>query len=454
MRRGISSPISWYASSMQCRASENVDAILLTPVRWLRKPKVKGQPLEHLTLDYVSMNTLVVPFKSLARCELLVAICAVVSLSLKILIVLSSSLITLTYTTVTQPAILGTHFVDDPSRLSTSQLDPLVHVIGRDLYGLQWPHNTSEEFVYQSIRLPLENITGFRTMAEGLSFGLDCQIANASTIGPAPTSISSALNTTYTTFNIEISSPDCASYISFPLEDSGIWAYMKPEQQGFGFLRAVQCTDYLPSRTEGRWLAWVFGAVNITISRANNTFVYTWTIPRLQSLLCIPSYNISDVILAGQDNDLLQISLAEGAHNRSFDHVKAWDITDSILDDHNNESRSSFISTISSDPQWYQNLDGVLAPPILDDITAIIAGLNSAMFQQPIASYSTGLLTSALQRYLRLYAAFLVYGTLLEPATASTAGTVSFKQQRLIVQTATQAFSHFARIIPPRTIQQ
>ncbi|KAI0159354.1 hypothetical protein BJ166DRAFT_615088 [Pestalotiopsis sp. NC0098] len=400
------------------------EAKAITP--WLRKPKVKDQPLEHLTLDYVSMNTLVVPFRSLARRDFLVAICAVVSLSFKILIVLSSSLITLTYTTVTQPVFLGTRFVDDPSRLSTTELNPLLYVIGRELYGLPWPRGTSEEFIYQSIRLPFANITGFRTMVEGLSFGLDCQAATASSL------------VSNDTLNIEISSPDCDSNISFrySVQESDLWTVLGPVPTGFGFLAAVQCTNHLPSRTEGRRLAWIFGAVESTTSLPVDNFsADTWTVSRLQILVYNPSYNISDVMLAGQDNDLLQISLAENSHNRSFDHVNAWDITTSILDAHSSESHSFFVPAIVVGKDT--DTDSLISIATVDTITSIIATLNLATFQQPIASYSTDLLTSALQRYYRLYATFLVYDALLEPATASTAGTVSFKQQRLIVQTAT-----------------
>lgn len=419
------------------------EARALTP--WLRKARHMNRPFEYATIDYVSMNTLVVPFRSLARRDFLVATCAIVSLLFKALIVMSPSLITLAQKTVTQPAILRTRFMDDPSRLSQRGLGPLVYVVGHEVYGLPWPHGTSEEFVYQSIGLPLENMTRFETKAEGLSFGVECQNPLSYKFGVdtvkewiPPNTSSDYTRQFTTTLGINISSPECNFHVSYAIDDTLQQVLNAPYD--FGFLRAVQCVDQRRSGTENRRLAWVFGSVNRTLSLPNGTYSGSvWVLERLQTLVCIPNYNISDVKLAGQDDGLLQISLAEDPHNRSFVHVQAWDIMNSILNAHNDESGLSpdkpllnrIPNALQDDDRSWSNTTN------LDIITTVIARLYNVAFQQPLASFDTHLIESKLQRYCNVYATFLIHSVLMDPAADPTAGTITSRQQRLIVQTVT-----------------
>lgn len=420
------------------------EAKAITP--WLRKAKAKNQSLEYLTIDYVSMNTLVVPFRSLARRDFLVTACAIVSLSLNALIVMSTSLITLTNTNVTQPAILRTRFVDDPSRLSKSDLEPLLYVLGHELYGLPWQHGTSEEFVYQSIGLPVANITEFHAIVEGLSFGLDCQVATSdgATVSQQPAPKGEPRMPSFErydiTFRIDISIPDCNSHVIYSSsEQRKVNETNISGNHDFGFLQAVQCANQSQSDIKGRRLAWVFGSVDRIIIGVNSSLESVWFTPkRLQCLICNPSYNISQVRLEGQDNNRVHISSAEGAQSRSLVHVEAWDIMNSILDAHIRVSSKiqDFILLTSTSGYFRRGaLPNSIFDMDLDDITAIIAGLHNETFQQSMAAFNIESLRFALQHYCRLYTTFLVHDSLMEPEADLTAGSISFQQQRLIVQT-------------------
>ncbi|KAI0403302.1 hypothetical protein F4802DRAFT_572366 [Xylaria palmicola] len=411
-------------------------------VPWLRKEKASKKPYEHLTIDYISMFILVVPFRSLARRDFLVAACATVSLLFRLLIVISSSLITLTHTTVSEPVILQTRFVDDSARLSTSGLLPLFNTVGRKSYGLPWLDGTSDYFAYQSIRLPLENVTEFQAVTEGLSFGLECQdtVIDGFAINPTPGTTLS-LGTINTTFSINISSPGCNSQILDSFLDYGLSNLTgSPPSRDFGFLQAVRCADTSPSTDGDRRLAWVFGLVNYTVTQVNSTFLYDWTTPKIQSLICQPKYDISDITIARKGNSPPKISLAENPRNRSLAHVQAWHIMDNILNAHNkgfnSDSWDDYLAVLNLVSYLeLQDIDGPIVGMHLDDITNVITGLFNESFSDAASFFNATSLQSALQQYCRLYTTFLVHESLMEPAADPAAGTVSFQQQRLIVQT-------------------
>ncbi|KAI1366029.1 hypothetical protein F5Y08DRAFT_302434 [Xylaria arbuscula] len=130
-----------------------------------------------LLLDYISMFSLAVPFRALRNRDPLVAISALISQLLAVLVILSSSLIRVTPLDMSQPVEIRSQIIDDPSQLSRSGLRPLLANIGLNRYGLGYPEDIVDTIALQSISRPFEVPLELHATVNGFAPELDCQAA-------------------------------------------------------------------------------------------------------------------------------------------------------------------------------------------------------------------------------------------------------------------------------------
>lgn len=406
---------------------------------WLRPRETRGSIGEPLFLDYLSMFSPLVPLRALRNRDLLVAACTTVSHLFKILTILGPSLIMLMQVNVDTPAALQTHFVDDTSRLSDVGLMPLYNILGFAQYELPWPDGSSENFAYQSVVPPPEGATGLRAVVDGLSFGMNCQVATLDAV-----SLHQSENS-YSTFaeatlSLNISSSGCS--LAFSTEF--LWMFQNPGAKNpagnitIGRLFNGQCEEELSTGDESWRLAFVIGKMNYTATNNSNIFNYSLGDSDFQQLVCKPSYNISDIEIVQQDTSTPpHISLVKDPRNRTLEHVHAWDLAGAIVDLYNatksfsSDSISEFTTVASTIANFHfqdnPNMD-------LDRITTIILGLSNSSFPDEASYFDANLLEPALTSYFRMHGILLSHDALMDFWIDDNTGAFQVPQQRLVVK--------------------
>lgn len=147
----------------------------------------------------------------------MVSITSTVTIAIKILIVILTGLITLSWTGVTQdsyPMVIQDTFVDSTSRLSHPGALPLLVLqaiagslpYGQTIPNVTYPDGISEDYAFQSVQVNLSDTVQTQVTVDGLINSLDCQ--------PADVIMTSYNDGTtgaiqYPNMNLTITSPGC-----------------------------------------------------------------------------------------------------------------------------------------------------------------------------------------------------------------------------------------------------
>lgn len=154
-------------------------AKLIAP--WQRLSRSPEPAEKNLLLDYVSALPPVVIYESLANKDFAVAATTTISLVIKILIVLSSGLITLSRESVhyaTTPMEIQNAFVDNYSPVEVGTRLPYF-AVQNAIWGSSYSKSQgiSHQFAYQSVQSNLPDSARFQVVVDGLSTNLKCDIA-------------------------------------------------------------------------------------------------------------------------------------------------------------------------------------------------------------------------------------------------------------------------------------
>lgn len=211
-------------------------AKLMAP--WERLSKHSALAEKNLLLDYISPLQPVAIYESLKNRDFVVSATTVISLVIKMLIVLSSGLITLSRIAVHHavvPMELQGAFVDDVAPLQAGHSFPYWIMHGL-IEGSSYPAGISHEFAYQSVQSNLSSTAQYEVVVEGLTTNLQCEIASLST-DKATVGYRSGI------MNLNATSPGCEVNMigySFPQPTLENYSY-GPGQVYFGNFDDVQC---------------------------------------------------------------------------------------------------------------------------------------------------------------------------------------------------------------------
>lgn len=266
-------------------------AKLMAP--WERLSKHPRPAQQNLLLDYISSLQPVAIYESLKNKDFAVAATTTISLVIKILIVLSSGLITLSRITVhhtAMPMEIQNAFVDDASPLRTTNSLPYFIMKGL-MGGNSYPPGITDEFAYQSVQSNLPETAQYEVIVDGLITNLQCELVNLVANNYA-TRLSQNSD-----MNLTITSPGCEVVIS---HFEGPWPpSIGPDQlfeMAFGKLEPVQCDG--TADDAGKRLLFVLGLhewfVNETLSFYEGGGLQGRLIKSAQ-LLCAPQYEIKTV---------------------------------------------------------------------------------------------------------------------------------------------------------------
>ncbi|KAK8085699.1 hypothetical protein PG997_006970 [Apiospora hydei] len=406
---------------------------------WLRLAQPSADAKRTLLLDYVSGFPLFVVFTALRNKDWTVSLTIAVSLLMKVLIVISTGLITLSWTGVhldNHPMVAQDVFAASRGARGLSKAGSLSYFVMKGLIGqnFTYPEGMSLEYAYQSVVTGLPDSAETRVTVDGLTNGLDCVPADVVLTGAKPKDPrdpNSQMNLTVTSPGcdmraLQLSGPTCSGY-------AGNFSTCN-----FGRFVKTQCDGTIGE--EGARVFLMFG--NITYARdyskkptmdytgRNPTYPLVAKLPQSAQMLCVPTYTISPVDVVRNDSRTQSVELSPGGKSRTLDSIRPWAIMDAHFSAYNNRLEGSSASTwghktnlstveVDVDEYFGVAIDSQFGP----NTTAQV----SDMFDRDFLGQFAG-------TYYRQFAAIIAKQSLTEPAAIDITGTAVFMANRLLVR--------------------
>lgn len=409
---------------------------------WERLSKHPAPARKTLLLDYVSPLQPVAIYQSLRNKDFAVSATTTISVLIKLLIVWSSGLITLSRVGVhrdSMPMVVQDAFVDDDSLLQAGAGNSVPYFMLQGLTeGSSYPPGISDRLAFQSVQSQLPDTAEYQVVVDGLATSLQCQIAklvmtNAEAVGMD-------YGQSIVTFNI--TSPGCnmvLANLKGPGLTSGDWPY----QLAFGRFEPVQCDG--SKDDEGKRVLIMFGLqewfvdetiptekVNIFSCMGDECVITTNVRGKLlqsAQLLCASTYEIAKFNVIQNGTEVQSIVPAYSRHgevaNRTLDHVSPWSFMKSYVAAFHpvmngrdvwqvfNVSQKSFVL----DKYMYSLLES----QAINEINA--SSLFDPKFVQSIAT-----------TYHQQVGAIIAKRLLMEPSPLNTTGSAIIMDDRLIVR--------------------
>ncbi|KAI0430131.1 hypothetical protein F5Y09DRAFT_308547 [Xylaria sp. FL1042] len=375
-----------------------------------------------LLLDYVSEFSIFTLFTSLRHRDFTVFITTLVSMLIKVLIILSSGLISLDIMTVTHdsyPMVLENKFVDDSAKIANAGNLAWYVLTGLELRNLTLPDGISSKYAFQSVQTDLPSISETGVVADGLRNSLQCDSAELN--------ISGATNFTSRTpdmLNLTISSPGC-KVASFPV---GITSGGVIHNSTYlGHFDQIQCDGV--NGDGGRRVLLAFSKLIHTIDtsrKITNTTgrinLKSWKI-QSTSLLCTPTYAIERVQIIQNGTHTRTINPIQGAPTRVLDSVTAWDIF--------NAQYKAGQDTQVRDDGLYTDVSGV--PLILGTSFEAALTYQSLPISKILSLFDPIVLQSTAEGFYQQIGAIIAKTSLMEPAEQDASGSVTVLMERLTI---------------------
>ncbi|PSR82544.1 hypothetical protein BD289DRAFT_437208 [Coniella lustricola] len=403
---------------------------------WEHMARRSSKAADSLLLDYLLQFQPVTVYKALRNKDYTVAASTVISLLVKVMIVFSTGLITLSLTQVhlgSVPMTLQDRFANNDAALAAT--DTLPYYIMQGLIGtnLTYPAGISSEFAYQYVKTNLSSTAQSQARVDGLTNSLVCEPVELNMTGAEPPDP----HYSYTTMNLTITAPDCDMKLRLLAPEV---TYENENATSLLFARFAQAECDGTSDDTGRRVFVMFGDLAYAIDTSVNLTDYTGQTtfhPRkgrlLQSaqLLCSPDYTITTVEVVQNGTSVENVTLAEGASNRTLDMVTGWDIMDAHF--------ASYQNSIDNIGNYYSSsiiyLDEEAQTAIDVDPYAsfmIQAGFPSSMNSSALFDQET--LQQVATSYYQQYGAIVAKQFLMESASTSTTGTAILTRNRLVVR--------------------
>jgi hypothetical protein len=415
----------------------SVDYTAKVTTPWIRPtmPNIKSR--NPLLLDYVSMFSLLVPFKALQNRHYLVASTALLSQLFTVLILVSSSLIKLTPVDISGSAKVQTRFINDASRLPGVGLMPLYDTIGSFRYGLHYPDSVSDQFVYQTISTSSETVTQLQVTVEGFSTYLDCQDASITSLVLSQEeniSTNQSLDLAKDML-ITINSTIHHCFMSLSTNittQSGAWNSSidySNFSRIFGRVLSGPCVKPSTESVDSNRLVFMFFELQFTKSDSSPSR-FDWTMLRTTQTVCKPSYKISHINIT-RTPETQTLSLIQSSKTRTLEHISYWDFAQAMIDAYTSSTERTTDSALAV---FQQELSSAFDFTTLDLCSTVILGFSNQLFTENSSMFNASLLSSSLEAYYRVHTLFSAKSAIMEPGAFNAPGYVNTRVNRLIVQ--------------------
>ncbi|KAK2603065.1 hypothetical protein N8I77_009549 [Diaporthe amygdali] len=397
---------------------------------WQRISKQPAAAYKSLLLDYVSQFQPFALYRSLKNGDFIVSAATAVSILLKIMIILSTGLVTLSLTTVDEkaiPMVLQNSFLDDDTSLKSAGSLPRYFMEGLLNDTVDYPPGISKDFAFQTVESGLPTTAQIQVTLDGLTNSLVCELASLELNEARQAGFYNRIGMT----NLTVTAPNCEIAEVEIRGPNDADEDELPYSPLFGQFSEVQC-DGTTDDEGKRVLVW-FGQIewftdDTVSSNCTRRCSGSQTRGRLLNstqLLCKPAYDISkvDLVKNGTETQTVALSHPSTTPNRTLDHITPWSIMrahyESFDSDVSGSSwRESFKlgdEIIDVDPYTRILLDGQLP-----------AGANTSSLYDP------NLLEGMAQAYYRQFGAIIARQSLMQTGPIKTTGSALVLRNRLM----------------------
>lgn len=280
---------------------------------WIKMTRGFTEARNSLALDYLSQFQLLSIISAIRNTDHTVAATTFISVLVKVLLVLSTSLCSLSPTEIFHsnvPLTLRSDFVNNPSGLWANGSLAFASLVSKISFTTSLPHGTSDKYAYQLIEsnlLDTESILS--TTLDGFSGDLECETASF----PSSATILGSQEIT----SVPISSISCTFNVT-------LWEailFMNRDSDYLFGSRVGGCGG--SSNIDDQRFAIIIGVMaginlNKTISNSN-------------SFICKPTYQIQRLDFSAQGSDRF-VSASKPANSRVLSNVHPWSIMRAHLD--------------------------------------------------------------------------------------------------------------------------
>ncbi|KAH8756681.1 hypothetical protein F5883DRAFT_352996, partial [Diaporthe sp. PMI_573] len=399
---------------------------------WQNMSKKPTAASRSLLLDYVSQFQPFTIYRSLRNQDFTVSAASLVSVLLKIMIILSTGLITLSLTAVNEseiPMVLQNSFLDDDTMLKSAGTLPRYFMLGLLNDTVDYPPGISKDFAFQTVETSLPTTAQIQVTLDGLTNSLACEPANLVLNEARQAGFYNRIGST----NLTITAPSCNITEAEVFGPNDADEDELPYSPLFGQFSQVQC-DGATDDAGNRVLVW-FGqmewftdeTINSTCRRRCSGSRTRGRLIDSAQLLCSPTYDIVKVDLAknGTEMQTVELSRSDAAENRTLDHVTPW----SIMKAHYESFSSSDGTSIGRETFELGNkaID-------VDPYTRIILDSQLPAGTDASSLYDLGLLERMAQSYYRQFGAIIARQSLMQTVPISTTGSALVMRNRLMVR--------------------
>lgn len=407
-------------------------AQLVAPWYRLMQPRTEAQNC--ILLDYFDMISPVAIFNSFRNHDWIVSIGLSVSLLIQLVIVLSTGLIDLRLTEITDtsyPMRVTRKFIDreDPVTVPSQEVLRMMDGFLTGFKGgyFTYPDGTSDLYAWEIFDIEATVGTETRVRVPGFSASLTCE--------PAITEMRYYLNedvidavypcgTPWITMNISSSSGDCTATYT---REARTW-YRGGSQDSVYFSTMFNSSCQGAGGLDANRLVSVFGFVEPTWGSDQRCYAsyipQDMSLRRSTSLVCNPGYSIQDldIIQNGTSDPIVQPS--KDSSSRTLENVHPWSIMSTII-----------TSMISQDrlPTMLKRIQLLDAEIISDSWTFLVFLVGGATKQTTESMFHSATLEAVLRSYYERYAAQLAAVLLMKFSDEPGEGTAILLERRLLV---------------------
>ncbi|KAH8882566.1 hypothetical protein GQ53DRAFT_614796, partial [Thozetella sp. PMI_491] len=388
---------------------------------WLRLAKEPSDAEHTLLLDYISMSQPKAVLRSVQNGDMTVACTSGVAILLKLMIIVSAALVTLTEVDIDDqivPVTLQTEFAGNASSLMNATTTALFTMIGLQQDRLSDPAGVFASYVFQQFSANPSIDTDIIAEVDGLSTGLDCETAQLSLAGVQFSENGQQFNTSFKAGSCNVTMPifsrdfaDNANSFFARFGQGACGGSTKPEDQRIVVVIGRQDIDAnsLPQNGTGP------AAINGTIATSTQ-------------LLCNPTYNISRVVVDKIGATVLDVAPVESSPTRMLSAVQPWDIAQAFFASYNTSLASQFSDVT---PSFYAN--EILN---VDAAMHFALGLRIAEGQtamDPLLLLEPSTLQELVTEYFQRYSALLASSALTQPTNTASIGTAAVNGEKIVM---------------------
>jgi hypothetical protein len=384
-------------------------------------------------LDYLSDFQLFTVFKALRNKDYTVCIASSVAIVLKAVLVLSTGLITLSWTLVhhdSWPMTVQDRFVDDSTRLANAGTLARVVMTGLLEHNLTYPDGMSENYAFQSVNPNLPSTAESRVTVDGLENSLERYPAYLTFRGATPD------------YDIYFDAPRINGSLSSPgcnIGDPVVWLPQwkcgsSDDTCTLLFARFVQTRCDGTTGDTGKRALVMFGNLTYTVGDRSTTNeasldparrTYITELRQSTQSLCIPTYGITKVDVVRNGTQTLSVTASPGATRQTLSSVTGWSLMEAQFATH----RDSFLygHPVMDIAEGRAELDEAIEIAVRSQFRLRAAGSITSLFEpKTLQKLAAG--------YYRQLAAILAKQSLMEPAAADIDGSVLMYENRLVLR--------------------